>query len=454
MNQPPPVQRLAWGGRAARILREQTFRSLRHRNYRLYFFGQIVSFTGSWMQSAALMWLVYDLTADPMWPSILLVAQIGPTLLLGPAGGTLADYFEKRLLVVLTQSCFLAIALLLLALTATGTLEPWWLFGIMLVNGCIQALDLPTRLAFVPTLIPREDLINAVSLNALLFNAARAVGPALAGLTFLLADWLASLSLWPRGGAGAPFSPVRLGAMLAFAFNAGSFVAVLFALSRIRGLAPPPARRAGGPQGFFAGFRVAFEDRVLRRLLLLSGGLCIFAWPTLTLFPAYTRLVLERAEKEYSILVSALGLGALGAAMTTATFGQPPRQRRFLLLGAGLTTLGLAGLATANHPALALPAASLLGYGLILYLSTGQAAVQLLATESTRGRIMALWAMMLSASAPIGHLVAGRLAQSVPPPWVFAGMATGAALVALAWWPARHSAPGTRRIVEAESETA
>ena len=139
-------------------LRDTTFRSLRHRNYRLYFLGQIVSFTGSWMQSAALMWLMYDRTGDPRWPSWLLVAQVGPTLLFGAWGGALADRVPKRQLVIRTQTAFLVNAVLLAAMVALDLAVPWLVLALMVMNGVIQAIDLPARLAFVPDLVPREDL--------------------------------------------------------------------------------------------------------------------------------------------------------------------------------------------------------------------------------------------------------------------------------------------------------
>ncbi len=151
-------------------LKATTFRSLRHRNYRRYFAGQIVSFVGTWMQSTALMWLMYDRTGDPRWPSWLIVAQIGPTILLGPWGGALADRRPKRQLVLTTQTAFLLNAVVLTAVVASGFALPALILALVAVNGVIQAVDLPTRLAFVPDLVPKEDLINAVGLNSLVFN--------------------------------------------------------------------------------------------------------------------------------------------------------------------------------------------------------------------------------------------------------------------------------------------
>jgi MFS family permease len=174
-------------------LRDTTFRSLRHRNYRRYFLGQIVSFIGSWMQSSALMWLLYDRTGDPRWPSWVLVSQVGPTVLLGTWGGGLADRRSRRGLIFTTQSAFLCHAILLALLIAFDLIPPEFVLVLMAVSGVIQAVDLPARLAYLPDLVPTEDLINAVGLNSLLFNSARALGPALAARLFLVADVAAPL---------------------------------------------------------------------------------------------------------------------------------------------------------------------------------------------------------------------------------------------------------------------
>ena len=396
-------------------LRETTFRSLRHRNYRLYFFGQIVSFTGSWMQSAALMWLVYDATRNPLWPPLMLVGQVGPTLLFGPLGGVLADRLPKRRLIFATQFAFLVSTTALAILIASDIVTPALLLAGAVVNGLIQAIDLPARLAFVPDLVPRDDLINAVSLNSMLFNSARAIGPAVAGLLFLLAD--AVVPLLPGSRA------VTLGAIWCFSFNALSYLAVLAALRRID--CPEAERKEDAGGSPLDGVRYLLRNPSLGLLLALTGAMCVFAWPALTLFPAYTDTVLHRAEKEYSVLVSALGAGALVAALVNATFGSVARRGTFLTAGTALAGVGLLGLVFAETLAGAFGFAMLLGFGLILFLSTGQSTLQLSVTDAVRGRVMALWAMTLSAGAPVGHLLAGFAAQRYLVPDILLVLAAG-----------------------------
>jgi MFS family permease len=408
-----------------RALKQTTFRSLRHRNYRLYFFGQMVSFTGSWMQSAALMWLMYDRTGDPRWPSWLLVAQIGPTLLLGTWGGGLADRHPKRTLVFITQTAFLIQAIVLTVLLAVDLATPWLILGLMIGNGVIQAVDLPARLAFVNDLVPKEDLINAVGLNSLLFNSARAIGPALAALLFLVAEAVAE-SL-PQA------NPITLGAVACFAINAASFVAVLFAL---RGIAIPGDPRAirHDRGSAWDGFRYLWQNPTMGGLVALTLALCVFGWPLMTLLPAYTRLQLGRSEQTYSLLVSAVGAGALVAALTTATFGTRERRKPFLVAGAVTTTAGLLAVGLASRLEAAAAGCAATGFGLILYLSTGQSTLQLAVPDDRRGRVMALWAMTLSASAPLGHLLAGQAATAFGVGEVLIAMAigTGTAAVLLA----------------------
>jgi MFS family permease len=405
-------------------LKNTTFRSLRHRNYRRYFFGQIVSFIGSWMQSAALMWLLYDRTGDPRWPSWVLVAQVGPTVLLGTWGGGLADRYSRRRLILTTQSAFLVHATLLMLLIALDLIPPVLILGLMAVSGVIQSVDLPARLAFLPDLVPQEDLINAVGLNSLLFNSARALGPALAALLFLLAD--ATLPVFPPRT-----SAVTVGAVACFAINALSFLAVLIALRGIHVPADPPRAR-GGNNGTWDGFRYLQERSALGMLVILTLILCVFGWPLITILPAYTRTQLGRSEQTFGLLVSAVGLGALAASLTVATFATAARRGTFLVCGPAIAAVGILGVALADRPEPAALACAASGFGLVLYLSTGQSTLQLAVPADRRGRVLALWAMTLSASAPIGHLLAGHAVTLVGVRPVLIAMATGAAVATTA----------------------
>jgi MFS family permease len=411
----------------------KTFRSLRHRNYRRYFAGQIISFAGSWMQSAALMWWLFDRTGDPRWPSWVLVAQVGPTLLLGAWGGSLADRYNRRQVVFWTQSAFLCHAVILAILTACPWSWPVVILGLMLVSGLIQAVDLPARLALVPELVPREDLINAIGLNALLFNSARAIGPALAAVVFLLTEQVSRLGFWPK-----EWDAVQVAAIVCFSLNALSFVAVLVAL---RGIVVEQMKEAGQSPGWpsqsaqlWRGVQYLYQQPRLGALVGLTLLFCVFGWPVLTLLPAYTRWHLQRSEQTYSMLLALLGMGALSGALTTATFGAESRRSLFLRLGAWTTALGLLLLTQAVELLVAGLGCVATGFGLILYLSTGQAVLQLAAPPEIRGRLMALWAMTLSASAPMGHLLAGQAAAWWGVMTVLLALAGSCVVIAIIFW--------------------
>lgn len=364
----------------------RTFRSIRHRNYRLYFIGQLVSLIGSWTQTTALMWIAHQKTDTSQWPAFLVAVQIGPTFLFGTWGGALADHVPKRRLIFLTQTCFLIAATILLGLFYLDALTLWVMLGVMFFHGCVQAVDLPARLAFVPGLVPREDLINAVALNSLLFNAARAVGPAIAGFLLHLS------------GPG-----------LCFMVNAISYLAVLLALWMM--VLPKeelvvPEKTPGG------GFGVLHREKGLLALVLVAGLVAIGGWPLLALLPSFASKVLGRGEDGYSMLLSSVGAGALLAALTTATIGSETRRRRLLFVGLCLVAVALVGLATTWEQYGAIVWSMVFGFGMILFFATGQSAVQLSVGNQDRGKVMGVWAMMLSAGVPMGNLVFGPAADA------------------------------------------
>jgi MFS family permease len=420
----PPARRRNW----LAFLRETTFRSLRHRDFQLYFAGQAVSFTGTWVQSTALLWSVYTFSDhDPVWPPLVLVATIGPTLLFGAVGGALADRFAKRPLILLCQVLFLVNAALLTGLVWFDLVTPPVAVALAVMNGLVQAVDIPARLAFVPELIQKDDLVNAVGLNSLLFNLGRAVGPGLAGVVFLLV-----------GQACEPSDVTRVGATVCFALNAISYAAVIAGLLAMRAGAPA-ARRKGGRLS--EGVQFVWRNKPLAGLLACTLAMSLFGWPLLTLFPAYTRTVLGQAEKEYSWLVSALGGGALVAALANATFGKLSLARPFVVVGSSLTAAAVFGMTFVDHLLPAAACSAVFGFGMILYLSTGQSVLQLSTPDHARGRVLALWPMTLSGGAVGGHLLCGWAAKHFPIPQVFGAMGVGvgttAAVVAVSAWALR-----------------
>jgi MFS family permease len=441
-----------------------TFRSLRHRNYRLYFFGQLISLLGTWMQNTALSWLAFEITGKSKWPAFITAAQILPTFLLGPWGGALADRWPKRPLIFWMQAAFLVLALLLAWLVLHGMVRPWQLLVVTAATGLVTAIDLPARLSFVMDMVGRDDITNAVALNSLLFNSARAFGS-------LLAGWF----MIQLGGPGQ-----------CFLVNAASYLAVLWALSKMDITGRPsiqahrPVQAQGlRPVGFVApalagplppeggaptekieprastfdlrvlldGFHYLAARRILVFLILLAGSTAFWGWPFLSLLPALA-VKFGHAAEGTAWLFSGVGVGALAAALTVATFGSPGRSWAFISIGVILVATGLLGMAFSPDIFTAIVFAALIGFGLILFLATSQSVFQLSSEEHNRGRVMAIWAMVLSGAVPLGNFLAGPAADEwgLSPVLAFLGIACGIVPIILLWllrpWREGNQSPG------------
>lgn len=366
-----------------------SLRALGQRNYRLYFFGQLVSMTGSWMQTTALAWVIYDMTHQSRWPAHIATAQILPTFIFGAWGGSLADRWPKRELIFVTQAAALVQALLLFALVGAGVHEPWMMVAVTGLGGLIQAVDFPARLAFVLDLTTREDLMNAVALNSAVFNVARVVGPALGGLTLFL-----------------------VGPEMCFLLNAASYLAVLWALWQMR-IEPHTVKpiHSSGWRTLMGGLAYLRAHREMAWLLVLVATTCMCGWPFLALLPAIAEIRFNVAEKIYSVLLSATGLGALLGAVIVAVYGTIERKGMFMSGGVGLVTLALLGLAISDNVPAAIVCSSLCGCGLILFLATCQSVLQLSSSEHNRGQIMGIYAVIISGAVPLGNQVVGHAAD-------------------------------------------
>lgn len=386
----------------------KSLRALRHRNYRLYFFGQLVSMTGSWMQTTALAWVVYHATGETKWPAYIATAQILPTFLFGAWAGVLADRMSKRKLIFATQAAALVQALILLAFVGAGVTEPWILVAVTALGGLIQAVDFPARLAFVIEMASREDLVNAVALNSLIFNVARIIGPAVSG----------ALLLWR-------------GPDLCFLLNAASYLAVLWALSQME-LAPASQRPPVGPVGLrslFGGFEYLARNRSLALLVVLIATTSCAGWPFTALLPAISVQRFAMAEQGYSWLLSATGLGSLIGAALVASFGSLERKRRFIVGGVVTVTAGLLGLSAAPTIPAAVFCCAMCGSGLIMFLATCQSVLQLSTDDHFRSQVMGVYAMILSGAVPLGNQIAGPAADKFGERVVLVcqGLACGAA---------------------------
>lgn len=371
------------------------FRALRHRDFRLYFGGQFVSLIGTWMQSVAQGWLMHRLTSSPMMLGLLSFAQFIPVLPLALHAGVIVDRIPRRTLLLWTQSLQLLQAVLLALAVATDLVRPWMVLVFAVVYGIVNTFDLPARQSFVVDLTGKEDLPNGIALNSAAFNAARILGPAVAGVL------VASV-----GEAGC------------FAFNALSFVAVIVSLLMMR---PLPRIESSAPRASVAetlreGLSYAWATPTIRQLLVLLSVCAGFGFQYNVLLPVYARDVLHAGAHEYGWLFSAFGAGSLIAALRMAVTRERWALRRHLVIGLVTGAVGLLGFAWFHTLPAMIGFAALAGFGLILYVASTNTLIQLTVEDRYRGRVMSLYTLFFVGTAPFGALLAGFIAQQAGAP--------------------------------------
>jgi MFS family permease len=385
------------------------FVALRYRNYRLYWFGQIASLIGTWMQSVSQPWLVLELGGSPLQLGTVLALQFAPAMVLAPLGGVLADRVDKRNALRVTQSIAMVQAAILCVLTLTGVVEIWHIYILAAVLGMTSAVDMPIRQSFAAELVPREDLMNAIALNSTSFNLARVIGPAIAGLTLAV-----------------------FGTAFNFGLNAVSYLAVLVALTMMD---PRQLHRSERPAVFPSvrtslaeGIRYAVRTPAVLWPLLLLGGMATFAMNFQTLLPLFARNDLGFEANGYGALYASMGAGSLiGSLMLAFTRGKRPLIR--MILGGGAVFLAfevLLGLT--RSPLLAFPIVVVIGFASMLMVNTINVTVQHGVPNELRGRVMSLYVTVFAGTAPIGGIFAGLVAQLFGAP---AGFVLGAAFASL-----------------------
>ena len=383
------------------------FRALRHRPFRVYWIGQWLSVNGTWMQTTAQAWLVYRLTDSPLVLGILSAVRFGPALVGSPIAGVLTDRLPRRLVVLTTQSLSLVQATLLAGLTLSGAIRVWQVLLLALAQGIVDTLDTPARQTLQVDIVGVEDLQSAVSLNASAFNAARMVGPALAGV--MVAAW----------GEG-----------VCFAVNAVSYLAVLVALLTIRPQ-PAPARRAGSMWGELSeGVRYAWNNAEVRTML---GGIAVtslFGLSYTTLLPVFARDVLHGGVRGFGVLMASGGLGAVVGALGAAARRSGRHMGGIMAAGQGALGLGLVALALTGSLAVASVWMVVIGLGVAIQLSTTNGFLQVTAPAHMRGRVVSLYIWLFSGLAPVGGFAAGWIAEHVGAPWTAAGAGVACGLAA------------------------
>jgi MFS family permease len=388
--------------------------AMRHRNFRLFFFGQLVSLTGSWMQTTAQQWLAYRLTGSQLSLGVITFASFVPVLILSLFMGVIVDRFPRRRLLLITQSWFMLLALVLAWLTITGRVTYNHLVILSLLLGVGNALDMPARQAFLSDLVGRDQLLNAIALNSSVFNGTRIVGPALGGL---------AVAVW--------------GEAAAFFLNGVSYLAVLIGLLGVRlALTPsehPPVR---GWAGLGEGLRHLRADRKLLGLVSMVALFSLMGYPYNVLLPALARDTYGLGAEGFGALMAAMGVGALVAGISLAVRGEGRRKGRLLLVNRWLFSAGVAGLALAPSLTIAVVALAVSGYAVITQLAITNTLIQQTAPDHLRGRIVSGYTWALGGFWPLGALLMGTLGDRLGAATATGIAAGGSALLAALglWW--------------------
>ncbi len=416
---------------------------MRHPNYRRYWFGQIGSLIGAWMQSVALPWLVLQLGGSAFQLGLVMAFLFGPSMIVAPLGGVLADRVDKRRTLIIVNLVAMLQASVLFALTLTGMVEIWHVYALALVAGVVGAIEMPLRQAFVAELVPRKDLVNAIALSSTSFNLSRVIGPAVAGVTI-----------------------AAFGVASNFGVNALSYVSVVVGLLLVE---PDRLYRTARPE-IFPSVRASLAEGLdyARRtpsvlwLLVLLGGTAALAMNFQTLLPLFTSSALGLGAQGYGALFAAIGAGSLIGSLGLA-FMSSQRPMTPLVIGGGALFLVLTfALGFARSPAVAFPLVIGIGLGAMLMINTINVTIQNAVPDALRGRVMALYVTVFAGSAPIGGIFAGSLAQAFGAPVALSvGAALGGLVLGLVAWklrPARSEATvdavTERAALEVESRAA
>ncbi len=387
-----------------------TFAALRYRNYRLWFIGQALSLMGTWMQSVAQGWIVYQITGSRFALGAISFAGTIPTLFLMLLAGAVADRVSRRSLLIWTQTAMMLCAFILTALTATGVLQVWHVAVLAFALGVANSFDAPARQSLAVEMVEdRRDLMNAIALNSTMFNLGRVVGPAVGGIVL-----------------------AALGPAWCFGLNGISFLAVIGALLGMH--LPHTASTSREPlaQQVATGLRYVLFSAPVRTIVLLMAISTLFGFSYSTLMPAYAVDVLRVGETGLGLLTTSVGVGALAGSLTVASLGHMRRKGRLLLAGSCLFPTMLLGFAFSRSFPLSMALLAAAGFGFVLQNTTSNTIVQMLVPDPLRGRVMAVYTLTFFGTMPFGSLLVGIIAQILGPT---ASVAIGAAFtLACALW--------------------
>lgn len=368
-------------------------RALRHRNFQLFFSGQLISLTGTWMQNIAQAWLVYRITG-----SSLLLGSVGfagqiPVFLLAPLGGIVADRYRRHRVIIAMQCAAMLLAFIFAGLTLAGSIQVWHIFVLAGLLGMVNAFDIPARQAFLVEMVGREDLMNAIALNSSMFNGARIVGPAIAGV--LVAS---------------------IGEGWCFFGNGVSYIAVIIGLLLMRVERRPRPAPASPLQHIIEGFRFARRAAPIRGVLILLGVVSLVGMPYSVLMPVFADKILHGGARGLGILMGATGVGALLAALALAMRSGLTGLGRWITFAAGGFGSALVLFSLSRHFWLSAALLVPVGFSMMLETSSSNTLLQAMVPDELRGRVMALYSMMFMGMAPFGAFFGGALADRIGAP--------------------------------------
>jgi MFS family permease len=393
---------------APEIARRYGFGALAHRNFRLFFIGQGISLIGTWMQNVGEGWLILQLTNSPFFVGLTSALSSLGVLLFSLYAGVIADRTDKRRVIIFMQVAFMLEAFTVSILVWTGVVQVWQVLLLATLLGIASAFDIPMRQSFVIEMVGKDDLMNAIALNSSLFNGARVIGPAIAGVLI--------------GAVGIAWC---------YFLNGLSYIAVIAGLLLMR-LPPrsPPAKPASAWSGFREVLLYLRNDRRLRVLMVLTAILSVFGFPYISMMPVYARDVLHRGAGGYGILTSSIGIGAVIGALAIALYSARIRARgRLMLIGGTAFGILLMLFAASRSLGLSIALLALAGCAMIVNNSLTNTLLQTAAPDHLRGRIMGFYSFVFVGMAPFGAFLFGVVAEHAGVPVTIAG---GGAIVALA----------------------
>jgi MFS family permease len=373
-------------------------RALRHRNFRLFFGGQLISLVGTWMQTVAQSWLVYRLTGSTLLLGTVGFASQIPVFLIAPIGGIVADRRNRHRVVIATQTSSMILAFILASLTLTNRIQVWEIIVLAAGLGVVNAFDIPARQAFLIDMVGRKDLMNAIALNSSMFNGARILGPAVAGI---LVAWV---------GEG-----------WCFFVNAVSYIAVIVGLLLMRIEHSANLSHEGSPiENILEGFRFVRDAAPIRAILLLLGLVSLVGMPYSVLMPVFAHQILHGGARELGILMGATGVGALLGALSLAARVGVKGLGRLIAVCAGGFGASLILFATSRSLWLSVILLVPVGFTMMVQMASSNTLLQSMSPDQLRGRVIAVYSMMFMGMAPFGAFFAGAIAHRVGAPWTVA----------------------------------